>query len=61
MIKNIVRDNAFIECDIFQFLFIINDCLAYFIAFVINLIYFEHFIKKRVINNINLELDIIEI
>ena len=61
MIKNIVRDNAFIKCDISQFLFIINDYLVYFITFVINLIRFKYFIKKRIINNINLEFDIIEI
>ena len=61
MIKNIVHDNAFIKCDISQFLLIINNCLAYFIIFVINLIYFEHFIKERVIDNINLELNIIEV
>ena len=61
MIKNSVRDNAFIEYDTSQLLLIINDYLAYFIALVINLIRFKHFMIKRVINNINVELDIIEI
>ena len=61
MIKNFVRDSAFIECDISQFLFIINNCLAYFIAFVIDLIRFKHFMIKRVIDNINVEFDIIEV
>ena len=61
MIKNIVRDNAFIKYDISQFLFIINNCFAYFIIFVIDFIRFEHFIKERIINNINFELNIIEV
>ena len=44
-----------------NFFIIINDCFAYFIAFIIDFIHFEHFIKERVINNINLELNIIKI
>ena len=61
VIKNIVYNNAFIECDIFQFFFIINNCLAYFVIFVIDFIRFKYFIIKKVINNINFEFDIIEI
>ena len=61
MIKNFVRDNALIECDIFQLFFIINNYLAYFIAFVIDLIRFKHFMIKKVIDNIDVEFDIIEI
>ena len=61
MIKNIVYNNAFIKCDIFQLFFIINDCLAYFIIFIIDFIYLKHFIIKKIIDNINLEFDIIEI
>ena len=61
MIKNFVRDSAFIECDIFQFFFIINNCLMYFIVFVIDLVRFKHFIIKKIINNINVEFDVIEI
>ena len=61
MIKNFVRDSAFIKYNIFQLLFIINNCLAYFIALVIDLIRFKHFIIKKIINNINVEFDVIEI
>ena len=61
MIKNFIRDNALIEYNIFQLLFIINNYLAYFIILVIDLIRFKHFIIKKVIDNINVEFDIIEI
>ena len=61
MIKNFVYNSALIKYDISQFLFIINDYLAYIIAFVIHFIYFKYFIIKKIINNIDLELDVIEI
>ena len=61
MKKNFVYNNAFIECDISQFLFIINNYLTYIIAFVIDFIRFKHFIIKKIIDNINVELDVIEI
>ena len=61
MIKNFVYDNAFIKCNIFQLLFIINNYFAYFIALIIDLIRFKHFIIKRIIDNINVEFDVIEI
>ena len=61
MIKNFVYNSAFIKCDIFQLFFIINNCLAYFIAFVIDLIRFKHFMIKKIIDNINVEFDVIKI
>ena len=61
MIKNFIHNNALIECDIFQFFFIINDYFAYIIAFVINFIYFRYFMIKKVIDNIDLEFDVIEV
>ena len=61
MIKNFVRDNAFIEYDISQFLFIINDCFAYIIIFVIDFVYFRYFMIKRIINNIDFEFDVIKV
>ena len=61
MIENFVHNNAFIECDTSQFLFIINNYLAYIIAFIIDFICFRYFMIKRVINNIDLEFDVIEI
>ena len=61
MKKNFVYNNAFIKCDISQFLFIINNYLAYFIAIVIDFIRFRYFIIEKVIDNINVELGAIEI
>ena len=61
MIKSFVYNNAFIKCDISQFFLIINNYLAYFIIIVIDLICFKYFIIKKIINNINVELDVIEI
>ena len=61
MIKNFVYDNTFIECNISQFLFIINNYLAYIIIFVIDFVHFRYFMIKKIINNINLELNVIEI
>ena len=61
MIENFVYDNAFIEYDIFQFFIIINNCLAYIIIFVIDFVCFKYFIIKKIIDNIDLELDVIEI
>ena len=61
MIKSFVYNSVFIKYNISQLLFIINDCLAYFIIIVIDLIRFRHFIIIKIINNINIEFDIIEI
>ena len=61
MIKNIVRDNAFIEYNVFQFVFFIDDCLAYIITFFINLVNFKYSVIKRVIDNLDIEFDVIEI
>ena len=61
MIKSFAYNNAFIKCDIFQFFLFINNNLAYFIALVIDFICFEHFIIKRIIDNIDVEFDVIEI
>ena len=46
---------------LFNFFIIINNCLAYFVAFIIDFIRFKHFMIKKIINNIDFELDIIEI
>ena len=61
MIKNFVRDNAFIEYNVSQFVFFINNCLAYIIIFFIRLIRLKHSVIKRIIDNFNVELDVIEI
>ena len=61
MIKNIVRDNAFIEYNAFQFVFSIDDYLAYIITFFINFVNFKYLIIKRVIDNLDVEFDVIEI
>ena len=46
MIKNIFRNSAFIERNISQFVFFINDYLAYLIIFLIDFIRLEHFMIK---------------
>ena len=61
MIKNIVRDNALIEYNVFQFVFFIDNCLAYIITLFISLINFKYFIIKRVIDNFDVEFDVIAI
>ena len=61
MIKNIVYNNAFTECNTFQFILIIDDCLAYIIILFINLINLKYSIIKRVIDNLNVEFDVIEV
>ena len=61
MIENIVRNNAFIECNVFQFVLFIDDCLAYIITLFISLINFKYSIIKRVIDNLNVEFDVIEV
>ena len=59
--KNIVRDNAFTERNVSQFIFFINNYLAHIITFLIDFVRFKHFIIKRIINNLNIELDVIEV
>ena len=61
MIKNIVYNNAFIECNVFQFIFIINDYLAYILIFFIRFICLRHFVIKKIIDNLDIEFDVIEI
>ena len=61
MIKNIVRNNALIEYNVFEFVFFINDCLTYIITFFINFVNFRYSVIKRVIDNLNIEFDVIEI
>ena len=61
MIKNIVYNNAFTECNAFQFILFIDNCLAYIITLFINLINLKYFIIKRVIDNLDVEFDVIEI
>ena len=61
MIKNIVRNNALIECNVFQFIFIIDDYLAYIITLFINLVNLKYFIIKRIIDSLNVEFGVIEI
>ena len=61
IIKNIVRDSAFTECNVFEFVFFIDDCLAYIITFFINFINLRYSVIKRIIDNLNVEFDVIEI
>ena len=61
MIKNIVRDKAFIECNVFQFILFIDNCLAYIITFLIDFVRLKHFMIQKFIDNLNVELDVIKI
>ena len=61
MIKNIVRDNALIECNAFQFVLFIDNYLAYISTLFINLVNLKYSIIKRVIDNLDVEFDIIEV
>ena len=61
MVKNIVRDNAFIECNVSQFVLFIDNCLAYIIIFFIRFVRLRHFVIKKIIDNLNVKLDVIEI
>ena len=61
IVKNIVRDNAFTECNAFYFVFFINNCLAYIITLFIRLIRLRHSVIKKIIDNYNIEFDVIEI
>ena len=61
MIKNLVRNNAFIEYNISQFVFAIDNYLAYIIIFFIDFIRLKHFIIIKIIDNLDVELDVIEI
>ena len=61
MIENIVRNNAFTECNVFQFILFIDDYLAYIITFFISFINFRYFVIKRVIDNFDVEFNVIEI
>ena len=61
MIKNIVRNNAFIKCNVFQFIFFIDDYLAYIVIFLIDFVRLRYFVIKRIFDNFNVELDVIEI
>ena len=61
MIKNIVRDNAFIKHNVFQFIFFIDDYLAYIITFLIDFVRLKYFIIKKIFDNFDIELDVIKI
>ena len=61
MIKNIVYDKAFIEYNVFQFFFFINDCFAYIITFLIDFVRLKYSVIKRIIDNLNIEFDVIEV
>ena len=61
IIKNIVCDNAFIKCNVSQFVFFNDNYLAYIITFFIRLIRLRHFIIKKIIDNFDVEFDVIEI
>ena len=61
MKKNIVRNNAFIEYNVFQFVFFIDNYLAYIITFLIDFVRLRYFIIKKVFDNLNIEFDVIEI
>ena len=61
IIKNIVYNNAFIECNAFQFILFNNNYFAYIITFFIRLVRLKHFIIKKIIDNLNVEFDVIDI
>ena len=61
MIENIVRDNAFTERNVFQFILFIDDYFAYFITFLIDFVRLEHFVIKWIINNFDIKFDVIKI
>ena len=61
MIKNIVRDNAFIEYNVFQFVLFIDNCLAYISTLFISFINFRYPMIKRVIDNLDIEFGVIEV
>ena len=61
IIKNIVRNNAFIEYNVSQFIFFNNDYLAYIIIFFIRFIRLKHSMIKKIIDNLNIEFDVIKI
>ena len=61
MIKKPVYNNAFINYNVFQFIFFIDDYLAYIIIFFIDFIRLNHSVTKKIINNLDIEFDVIEI
>ena len=61
IIKNIVCDNAFIERNAFQFIFFINNYLAYIITFLIDFVRLKYFVIKWIIDKLDIELDVIKI
>ena len=61
VIKNIVRNNAFIEYNASQFILFINNYFAYIITFLIDFVRLKYFVIKRVFDNFDVELDVIEI
>ena len=61
IIENIVRNNAFIKYNVFQFVFFNDNCLAYIIIFFIRFIRLRHFVIKKIIDNLNIEFGVIEI
>ena len=61
MIKNIVHNNAFIEYNISQFVFFVDNYLAYIITFLIDFVYLKYFVIKKIFDNFKIEFDVIEI
>ena len=61
MIKNIVRDSVFIEYNVSQFILFINNYFAYIIIFFIRFVRLKHFVIKKIIDNLDIEFDVIEI
>ena len=59
--KNFIRNNVFIKCNISQLLFVINNYLAYIVIFFIDFVRLKHFVIKKIIDNFDIELDVIEI
>ena len=61
MIKNIVYNNAFIKCNASQLVLFIDNYFAYIITFFIRFVRLRYFVIKRIIDNLDIEFDVIEI
>ena len=61
VIKNIVYNNVFIEYNVFQFVFFTDNCFAYIITFFIRFVRLKHSVIKKIIDNLNIEFDVIEV
>ena len=56
-----VRNNAFIEYNVFQFVFFIDNYFAYIITFLIDFVCLRYFIIKKFFDNFDVEFDVIEV